>query len=138
MDWSDTIVDMNLTKPSATNTPQPSATNTPSPNPSSTPVPTVKPSATPTPKLTTKPTSKTTPTPTEEDDEVLGMEDEITPSPTIVPTDTPAASDSSSFLSNTKSRNAVISLLFVGAGTGLLSAVLFGKKLRGKIKKVEE
>jgi nucleotide-binding universal stress UspA family protein len=84
-----------------------------------------KKSVTPTQKVT--PTEE--PTPTESED-VLGTDTEETPTPTLRETPSPIASPSAGM--NTK---AIIPLLFVGSGAGLLSAVLFGKNILKKFKK---
>lgn len=136
VNWSDTVTDIQLERPAPTNTPQPTATHTPTPNPTSIPSSTPKPTAVPSPTGAKTPTPKLSPTPTEEDEEeVLGTDTDldITPTPTgeLTPTPTPGAK------SGFASKNAMISLLFVGAGAGLLSAVLFGKKLPFFKKKTE-
>lgn len=108
--WSDTIVDITLTKPQPTATMIPSSTPIPA---SSTPIPTQTKVPTVSPSNTLKPTKSMLLSPTQKP-EVLAVQI----------TEIPSIASSSKQISNNKV-SVVIPLVFVGLGTGLLSLVFF-------------
>jgi len=121
--WSDNSLTLSIgAAPTATPTPTPTSgpTSTPTPTitPTPTPTPTSKPTPTPTPKNTPTPTStiKPTPTPNEIEEQVLGTQEEVTPTPTgIVEAETASPSSTT-----TNWKNSALAAAFIIPGVVLI------------------